>query len=254
MNDRRLEELLAAVARGKITPGDALQSLRDSAGENLGFARVDHSRGERQVLPEVVFAQGKEPGEVLCIMQVLFERSGLAIASRVDIETSLLLREEMPEGVWHEKARIFVAGSGTPDREDGTGSVALLTAGSSDIPVAEEAGVILETLGVRVARFFDVGVSGIHRLGGVVDEIRQASVCIVCAGMDAALPSVVGGLFRGPVIAVPVSTGYGTAFGGVTALLSCLNSCSPGVTVMNIDNGVGAAAAALRILRGSPGD
>jgi len=251
MIDRKTKELIEAVARGEMSPGEALRALGDTPPEDLGFARVDHSRGARQVLPEIVFAQGKEPDEVLRIMQVLLERSGLAIASRVDPDTAGLLSGEMPGGVWHGRARIFVAGAAGEDGEAAGGHVALLTAGSSDIPVAEEAGTILEVLGVTVSRFFDIGVSGIHRLGEVVDRIRQASVCIVCAGMDAALPSVVGGLFRGPVIAVPVSTGYGAAFGGVSALLSCLNSCSPGVTVMNIDNGVGAAAAALRILRGS---
>ncbi len=250
MIDRKLEELLAAVARGEITPGNALQSLRDSAGENLGFARVDHSRGERQTLPEIVFAEGKKPCDVLRIMQSLFDRTGLAMASRVDNEVSRLLLDSFPSGAFHEDARVFTVGEYAGESVESEGSVAVLTAGTSDIPVAEEACVVLETLDVSVSRFFDVGVSGIHRLGGVVDEIRQASVCIVCAGLDAALPSVVGGLFRGPVVAVPVSTGYGAAFAGVSALLSCLNSCSPGVCVMNIDNGIGAAAAALRVLRG----
>jgi len=241
MIDRKLEELLAAVARGDITPGNALQSLRDSAGENLGFARVDHSRGERQTLPEIVFAEGKKPCDVLRIMQSLFDRIGLAMASRVDNEVSRLLLDNFSSGAFHENARVFTVGEYSGESVESEGSVAVLTAGTSDIP---------ETLDVSVSRFFDVGVSGIHRLGGVVDEIRQASVCIVCAGLDAALPSVVGGLFRGPVVAVPVSTGYGAAFAGVSALLSCLNSCSPGVCVMNIDNGIGAAAAALRVLRG----
>jgi len=248
--DRKLEELLTAVAQGEITPGDALQSLRDFSGENLGFARVDHSRGERQTLPEIVFAEGKKPCDVLRIMQSLFDRTGMAIASRVDSEVSRLLLENFPYGAFHEDARVFTVGECSVEPVENEGSVAVLTAGTSDIPVAEEACVVLEMLDVSVSRFFDVGVSGIHRLGGVVDEICSASVCIVCAGLDAALPSVVGGLFRGPVVAVPVSTGYGAAFAGVSALLSCLNSCSPGVCVMNIDNGIGAAAAALRVLRG----
>jgi NCAIR mutase (PurE)-related protein len=250
MIDGRMKKLVEALASGKITPEEAMRSLEDSEVADIGFARVDYSRGERQALPEVVFAQGKEPGEVLRIMKVLLEKSGLAIASRVDTGTADVLLKEIPAGTWHGKAGVFTAGELSRDEGEPGGSVAVLTAGSSDIPVAEEAAVILETMGIPVSRFYDVGVSGLHRLGGVVGDIRKATVCVVCAGMDAALPSVVGGLFRGPVIAVPVSTGYGTAFGGVAALLSCLNSCSPGITVMNIDNGVGAAAAALRILRG----
>ena len=242
-----LKELLKLLEREGISPSQAISMLRDHGVRDTGFARVDTARGVLGVFPEIVLAQGKTPGQVVEIARHLLERSGSAIVSRVDSACAEALKAEFAEGVYHSVARVFSAGERSDARRI-FGNVAMVTAGTSDMPAAEEAGVVLEHLGVSVERLYDVGVSGLHRLQGVLDRLRDASVALVFAGMDAALPSVVGGLFPGPVIAVPTSTGYGTAFGGVTALLSALNSCSPGVLVLNIDNGIGAAAAAVRIL------
>ena len=242
-----LVKLLEVLKAAGIEPGDAVSVLREAGLDDLGFSVVDSARGERQPLPEVVFGEGKTVEQVLAISEALFARTGLAIVSRVSPEAAVELASAFPTGRLHALSRMFVAGEYTGAFRS-TSSVVVVTAGTSDLPVAEEAVVILETLGVPVKLIADVGVAGIHRLSNVLPDILSASVCIACAGMDAALVSVVGGLFPGPVIAVPVSTGYGAALSGFTALLSSLSSCSPGVAVVNIDNGIGAAAAALRIL------
>ncbi len=240
-------ELIAFLENQGITAEQASAMLRRTGSDNLGFSVVDHSRGGRQYLPEVVFAQGKTTEQTVSIMEVLLDRSGLAIASRVSPQAAEALCVEFPSGVWHRMERLFIAGS-CPEEKKVSGTAAVVTAGTSDLPVAGEAKLILETMGVTVSQFADVGVAGIHRLSSVLPDIMKCSLCICCAGMDAAIVSVLGGLFPGPVIAVPVSTGYGAALSGFTALLSSLSSCSPGVTVVNIDNGLGGAAAALRIL------
>jgi len=249
MKDSSIEALLALLSTSGITPHEALKLLNSHLTSDLGFARVDTGRGTTAVLPEVILAQGKTTEEILKITNILFSRNGLAIVSRIDEEQKTVLLEAFPEGQYSQRARLFVTGkfNGIPDHNEG--SVAVVSAGTSDLHAAEEASVILETMKVKIHRYYDIGVSGIHRLSETLPHLRKSSVCIVFAGMDAALPSVIGGLYRGPVVAVPTSTGYGTAFGGVTALLSMLNSCSPGICVLNIDNGLGAAAAALRILR-----
>lgn len=244
MDIARLLEVLKVAG---IEPGEAVSALRGVGLDDLGFSVVDSSRGERQPLPEVVFGEGKTVEQVLAITSSLYDRTGLAIVSRVSEDLGVSLQEAFPAGRLHALSRMFVAGeyAGT---FSSAGSVVVVTAGTSDLPVAEEAVVILETMGVSVKLIADVGVAGIHRLGNALPDILSASVCIACAGMDAALVSVLGGLFPGPVIAVPVSTGYGVALGGLTALFSSLSSCSPGVCVVNIDNGIGAAAGALRFL------
>ncbi len=251
MKNSSIESLLAVLGKEDISPFDALGLLNSHLTSDLGFARVDTGRGITAVLPEVILAQGKNPEEVMKITENLFSRTGLAIVSRIEEDLGRMLLEAFPDGHYSKRGRLFVAGEYliTPDRNEG--SVAVVSAGTSDLHAVEEASTVLETMKVDTRRFCDIGVAGVHRLAEVLPSLRECSVCIVFAGMDGALPSVIGGLYRGPVVAVPTSTGYGTAFGGVTALLSMLNSCSPGICVLNIDNGIGAAAAALRILRGS---
>ena len=251
VKESNIATLIAALVKNNITPDEALKLLNSHLTSNLGFAKVDTGRGITAVLPEVIFAQGKNSEEILKIAENLFSRTGLAIVSKVAEDQKMALLQAFPEGQYSKRARLFVIGefNGIPDRNEG--SVAVVSAGTSDLHAAEEASVILETMKVEIHSYYDIGVSGIHRLSEILPHLRKSSACIVFAGMDAALPSVIGGLYRGPVVAVPTSTGYGTAFGGVTALLSMLNSCSPGICVLNIDNGLGAAAAALRILRGS---
>jgi pyridinium-3,5-biscarboxylic acid mononucleotide synthase len=246
-----LEKLLENLENQGLKPDDALELLNSYLTHHLGFARVDGGRGSRSTLPEVVLAQGKSAGEVLRVTESLYKGTGMAIVSRLDVEVGERLLKRYPEGSYSDRGRIFSVGEYTGEADPEEGLVAVVSAGTSDLHAAEEAAMVLQTMKVRVDRHYDIGVAGLHRLSETVPAIRKASVCLVFAGMDAALPTVLGGLFRGPMVAVPTSTGYGTAFGGVTALLSMLNSCSPGICVMNIDNGLGAAAAALRILRGT---
>lgn len=243
-----ISRLLEVLGKAGIEPGEAVSALRGAGLDDLGFSVVDSARGERQPLPEVVFGQGKTIEHILAIAEALLTRTGLAIVSRVPVEFASALQEAFPRGKLHTLSRMFVVGEYTGTFK-ATGSVVVVTAGTSDLPVAEEAVIILETMGVPVKLIADVGVAGIHRLSNALPDILSASVCIACAGMDAALVSVLGGLFPGPVIALPVSTGYGVSSGGFTALFSSLSSCSPGVCVVNIDNGIGAAAVALRILK-----
>jgi len=250
MKENTIEMLLELLGNDGISPEDALRMLNSHLTPDLGFARVDAGRGVTAVLPEVIFAEGKTPEEVLEITGKLYNRTGFAIVSRVDQPLGEVLHKAFPEGQYFDRGRLFTAGAYAQEPDCSECSVAVVSAGTSDLHAAEEAAVILESMKVTVNRYYDIGVAGVHRLAGVLPDIRMNSVCLVFAGMDAALPTVIGGLYKGPVVAVPTSTGYGTAFGGVTALLSMLNSCSPGICVLNIDNGLGAAAAALRILRG----
>lgn len=250
MKDRDLHRLLKTLGDSGLSPGEALEMLNSHMTHHLGFAVVDGGRGSRSVLPEVVMAGGKTPGELAEVTRSLLENTGLAIVSRLETDAGDGLGKLIPEGRYYRRCGLFVAGEYSGDRNQDEGHVAIVSAGTSDLHASEEAAVVLETMKADVQRFYDVGVAGLHRIAGAMPSIRKAAVCIVFAGMDAALPTVLGGLFRGPVVAVPTSTGYGTAFGGVTALLSMLNSCSPGICVMNIDNGLGAAAAALRMIRG----
>lgn len=243
-----IDSLKKVLKAAGIEPMEAVDILRREGLDDLGFSVVDSGRGDRQALPEVVLGEGKTCEQIVAITGALFKRTGLAIVSRVPDKAGSLLEKNFPSGTLFNLSRMFVLGeySGTFSSDE---SVVIVTGGTSDLPVAEEAEVILKTIGVSVKLIADVGVAGIHRLSNVLPEILSASVCIACAGMDAALVSVLGGLFPGPVIAVPVSTGYGAAMSGFTALFSSLSSCSPGVTVVNIDNGLGAAAGALRILK-----
>jgi NCAIR mutase (PurE)-related protein len=244
----QLEALLADVAAGRLAPGIALERLRQLPYEDLAFARIDHHRALRQGQPETVFCEGKTLEQVVAICDRLEAATGSFLGTRATGAMAGALRERFPRVVWNEMARtVCLAPADAPPPTQGP--VLVVSAGTSDLPVAEEAAVVAEAFGTRVERLVDVGVAGIHRLLAEGDTLQRARVVIVVAGMEGALPSVVGGLVAVPVIAVPTSVGYGASFGGLAALLGMLNSCAAGVTVVNIDNGFGAAAAASRICR-----
>lgn len=209
------------------------------------FARVDHDRAARQGVPEFVYAESKTPDQVAQIMANMVARQGAALASRAVPEHAEAVAAVLPDARYDATSRLITAGE-LPRLA--TGLVKVVAAGTSDLPVAEEAFGVLDFLGDRVERLYDVGVAGVHRLLAHVDVLAEADVLIVVAGMEGALPTVVGGLVSPPIIAVPTSVGYGASFQGLAALLGMLNSCAPGVTVVNIDNGLGAAAAAHRVL------
>jgi len=214
---------------------------------SLGYARVDTSRLVRCGRPEAVFCSGKLPEQAAEIARNLFLKNGYVLCTRADEKHAKAVREILPEAVHHSQARLIAVGSAP--KMNASWRIAVVTAGTTDLPVAEEAAVTLETYGWTTERIFDAGVAGLHRLLDRLETLRQCHVLIVVAGMDGALPSVVGGLVRIPVIAVPTSTGYGANLGGIAPLLTMLNSCSAGVTTVNIDNGFGAASAADAILR-----
>jgi NCAIR mutase (PurE)-related protein len=243
----RVRALLDAVAAGQLAVDAALAQLDDAPVDDLGFATVDQHRALRQGFPEVVFGQGKEPAQVTAICEHLAARGDGFLVTRAAPEVRSALRVRWPAAEENALARTVLLRAESP-RPRGTRTVAIVTAGTSDLPVAEEAAVTLDATGHPVQRITDVGVAGIHRVLARRDALHEAAVVIVVAGMDGALPSVVGGLVRCPVIAVPTSVGYGAAFGGLAPLLTMLNSCAAGVTVCNIDNGFGAAVAAARIL------
>jgi NCAIR mutase (PurE)-related protein len=242
----QVEALLAEVAAGHLTPESALNRLRHLPFEDLSFARVDHHRQIRQGHPDVVFCDGKTVEQVVGICERLAEHAGSFLGTRASEEMAVALRRRFSELDWNPVARTVHLAS-RPSAPS-AGSILVVSAGTSDLPVAEEAAVTAAAFGHGVGRLVDVGVAGIHRLLAENERLGAADVVIVVAGMEGALPSVVGGLVRRPVIAVPTSVGYGAAFGGLAALLAMLNSCAAGVTVVNIDNGFGAAAAASRIL------
>jgi NCAIR mutase (PurE)-related protein len=244
----QLETLLAEVAAGRLAPESALERLRHLPFEDLPFARIDHHRALRQGQAEVVFCEGKTLEQVVAICERLEAATGSFLGTRASQPMADALLARFPGLAWSPVARtVHLA---PPDRPAPTaGPVLVVSAGTSDLPVAEEAAVVADALGTRVERLVDVGVAGLHRLLAANETLQRARVVIVVAGMEGALPSVVGGLVAVPVIAVPTSVGYGASFGGLAALLGMLNSCAAGVTVVNIDNGFGAAAAASRICR-----
>ncbi len=247
MNPEQLERLLAEVAAGSLSPVHALDRLRHFPTEQLSFAQIDHHRTLRQGHPEVVFCAGKTTDQVVTICQRLAEAGGGFLGTRATPEQALALSKRFERLEWNAVGRT-VALRPEVNRAPAVGSVLVVCAGTSDLPVAEEAAVTASVMGCTVERLTDVGVAGLHRLLTAGDALRAADVLIVVAGMEGALPSVVGGLVRSPVIAVPTSVGYGASFGGVAALLAMLNSCAAGISVVNIDNGFGAAMAAVRIL------
>lgn len=249
MNRETILELLEQVQSGATTPAAALRQLAKLPYEDAGFARIDHHRSLRLGLPEVIYAAGKTPEQTAEIFARMAAAGGSVLATRATAEAYVAVRDRVPEAQWHETARIIGLRGGETPKTSGT--VAVICAGTSDLPVAEEAAVTAEYLGLNVARICDAGVAGLHRILAERETLDGVRAAIVCAGMEGALPSVVGGLVAAPVIAVPTSVGYGAAFGGVAALLGMLNSCSPNVCVVNIDNGFGAAYVAAMMVRGA---
>jgi NCAIR mutase (PurE)-related protein len=247
MTREMILQLLESVQAGDTTPAAALRDLAKLPYEDAGFARIDHHRSLRLGLPEVIYAAGKTPAQVAEIFARMAAAGGSVLATRANAEAFAAVEARAPEAVYHEQARII--GLRQPDANEEAGPVAVICAGTSDLPVAEEAAVTAEYLGLRVTRIADVGVAGLHRILAERETLSHVRAAIVCAGMEGALPSVVGGLVAAPVIAVPTSVGYGAAFGGVAALLGMLNSCSPNVCVVNIDNGFGAAYVAAMMAR-----
>jgi NCAIR mutase (PurE)-related protein len=246
VDSRLLKQLLVDVENGDVSPDEALDKLRWQPTESIcDFARLDHHRALRQAMPEFVYAAGKSPEQTAVIMKSLVDRTGIALASRVTDEHFKAIKERVPTAVYDHVARLVTVG-GLPKAK--VGQALVVAAGTADIPVAEEAAGVLGFLGDKTETLFDVGVAGIHRLLEHANYLKDADVVIVVAGMEGALPSVVGGLVDSCVIAVPTSVGYGASFGGLAALLGMLNSCATGLTVVNIDNGLGAAAAAHRLL------
>ena len=242
-----LERLLAAHRSGELDTHGAARQIRDLHYEDIGYARVDHSRSSRQGFPEVVFGAGKTRAQVVGIVDRLVQRSPNVIVTHTDEGTYGEVRNVATDAEWHESARLIRIQRDRTER--GIGEIAVVTAGTSDIPVAEEAALTAEAMGNRTERIWDVGVAGIHRVLSERALLQRARVIIVAAGMEGALPSVVGGLVGVPVVAVPTSIGYGASFGGIAALLGMLNSCASNVTVVNIDNGFGAGFVASLINR-----
>ena len=249
MNPNELHDLLSRLRRGEVpveaVHADLMDRLRAQPFEDLGFARVDHDRATRKGFPEVIFGQGKTPAQVAAIAERIVAHGHTLLVTRTTPDAYGAVRAIVPDAVYHEQARIIERRAGELPR--GTGTILVAVAGTSDLAVAEEAAVTAEVMNNPVDRLFDVGVAGLHRLLSARDRLDAARVVIVVAGMEGALPSVVGGLVKAPVIAVPTSVGYGASFGGVAALLGMLNSCAPGVAVVNIDNGFGAGCIASQI-------
>jgi hypothetical protein len=247
MDRERLAEILNAVAQQKLSPAQAMDQLRNLPYNDLGFAKIDTHRHLRQGVAEVIFCPGKTPDQIAAIAARLMADHAVVLASRATREQAVAVLNAVPQGVYHELAGMLVFGS-LPQPNEALPTVAILTAGTADLPVAEEAALVLQSQAVPIVRVSDVGVAGIHRLFDNLPILRTAATTIVVTGMDGALPSVVAGLLEMPVIAVPTSVGYGASFQGMAALLTVLNSCAAGLTVVNIDNGFGAAVAALRIV------
>jgi NCAIR mutase (PurE)-related protein len=253
MNLERIRDLLRRVQEGELSAEDAFRALKWTPYEDLGYARVDTHRRLRTGFPEVVYCESKSIEQVCGIVERLLAHNDFVLATRVSSQQAEALQRQHPDAVHHQPARIVeVRSAARPQPAEGARSVMIIAAGTSDLPVAEEAAVTAECLGCRADRLYDVGVAGLHRLLDARDRIDAAGVIIVVAGMEGALASVVGGLVQQPVIAVPTSVGYGAAFQGLAALLAMLNSCAPGVAVVNIDNGFGAGYFA-SLINQSPG-
>ena len=249
MNQEHIRQLLEKVASGNLEPDKALEQLRDLPFENLGFAHIDHHRALRTGFPEVIFGQGKTREQILSIAEGITEHGSQMLATRLAEDAVQALVERFPQAEHDLLARtVLVRAPRTPPR---TGLVAVISAGTSALPVAREAVVTAQAMGAHVEEIYDVGVAGLHRLLAYREQLQKARVIVVVAGMEGALASVVGGLVDIPVVAVPTSVGYGASFQGVAALLAMLNSCASGVVVVNIDNGFGAGYAAALINRGA---
>ena len=247
LNRQAIRRLFADVRAGKTSPDEAVERLRHLPFEDLGFAKVDHHRTLRAGMPEVVFGAGKTPAQVMSIFKRLAQHGTNVLATRATEEQFSSVQQVVPQAKYESVARAIVLRR--DGKRYGKGLITVVSAGTSDIPVAEEAAVTVEVMGSAVKRIYDVGVAGIHRLLAHASLISKSRVVIVCAGMEGALPSVVGGLVGVPVIAVPTSIGYGAAFQGLAALLGMMNSCASNVSVVNIDNGFGAGYVASLINR-----
>lgn len=244
----RLKALLVSVREGRTEIDQALESLKSLPFEDVADAKIDHHRPLRQGFPEVVFGEGKTADQILGIVTAIYEHGDNVLVTRISADKAEQVRSSFPGALYHPLSRMLIIRK----REievGGKGTILVISAGTSDIPVAEEAYLTAQMMGNEVAQLYDVGVAGIHRLLSHKEKIASASVLVVVAGMEGALPSVVGGLVDKPVIAVPTSVGYGASFGGIAALLGMLNSCAAGVAVVNIDNGFGAGCIASRINR-----
>ena len=239
MNEQRLKKILDQVARGTLSPDQAQTALKDMAFENIDYAHIDHHRSLRKGFPEVIFGQGKTVEQIIGIIQAMAKNEETILVTRIDREKADPVLVKFPRAEYDVEARMLLLKTREPAIRS-KGEILVITAGTSDIPVAKEVLITARAMGNSVNSIFDVGVAGIHRLFAHKKQIQEASVLVVVAGMEGALPSVVAGMVRAPVIAVPTSVGYGTSFGGMTALLSMLNSCSSNVAVVNIDNGFGA--------------
>jgi hypothetical protein len=233
-----ISEILNKVYQQKMTPEQALRRLEDFPYQELNFAKIDHSRELRRGSPEIIYGQGKTPDELIKIGRAILKKGSNLLITRLAPEVYEKIKKKLPEGLYHEQARCLTIIKIKPQLAKG--QIAVISAGTSDLPVAEEAALTCEFFGNRVDRIYDVGVAGLHRLLSHYDQMKKARVLVVVAGMEGALPSVVAGLFKAPVIAVPTSVGYGASFKGLAALLAMLNSCPGGVAVVNIDNGFGA--------------
>jgi len=250
MTEAELKQLLLKIKDQECSIDDAMTKLKALSVEDLGFAKLDHHRSVRNGFPEVIFAESKTPEQVCTIFKALLNKNNTVIATRASVEHYNAVKSEINNAMYNEMAKIiYVTDVNLSDLMEKTRYIAVCTAGTSDMPVAEEAALTAELMGNKVDRIYDVGVAGIHRLLNNTDRILGADVIIVIAGMEGALASVVGGLTDKPVIAVPTSVGYGASFGGLSALLTMLNSCASGVGVVNIDNGFGAAYLASSIMK-----
>ena len=248
MDTDTLRRLLASLSRGEISVEEALERLKDLPFEDIGLACIDHHRSLRKGLSEVIFGEGKEVSEILAIMERMAEQGENIMATRLSPEKATQIQAKYKDSVYHERARVLTL-TKHPIKIQGRGTILVISAGTSDIPVAEEAAITARFMGNEVETIYDLGVAGIHRVLSHRERLTKASVIIVVAGMEGALPSVVGGLVDKPVIGVPTSVGYGASFQGIAAVLGMLNACAAGVTVVNIDNGFGAGYAASIINR-----
>lgn len=247
MDTNNIRKILKSVKEGNTSVSDALDLLKHLPYEDIGFAKVDHHRALRHGIPEVIYAKGKELGDIVNISDALLKKSGRLFISKATKEIykkiNALCKRHKKKAKFFDKPGVIMVG----EKRKKTGMVVVVSAGTSDIPVAEEAAVTASFLGSRVETIYDVGVAGLHRILDAKKVLFEAKVLIVAAGMEGALPSVIGGMIDRPIIAVPTSVGYGTSLGGITALFAMLNSCVPGIAVMNIDNGFGAGALAHKI-------
>jgi hypothetical protein len=248
VREERVRRLLSEVREGRVDLDEAVAALRDLPFEDIGFACIDHHRSLRRGLSEVLFGEGKRVPDILAIMERMLDREDNVLVTRLSREKAEEIRRAHPESAYHDRARCLTLVRHLRE-EGGRGTVLVISAGTSDIPVSEEAAVTARFMGNRVEVLHDMGVAGIHRVLSHREKLTRAAVLVVAAGMEGALPSVVAGLVDKPVIAVPTSVGYGASFGGIAALLGMLNACASGVTVVNIDNGFGAGYAASLINR-----